>query len=149
MFPAINTWILQINEGQEKLKSANGGISPAIESFDDRTEYSIKLMEAADIPRLRWTIDSDTGDITLESEVDPVSVQVWQGSTCNDQRRDFRFMNVDDPCDCGVAIDSVGLCINQFIFMVGEDLQETEPGEVLNSFRCDSISSRDRIFHEM
>ena len=128
VLPAINTWIVQILEAQEKIKSTNGGISPKIKSLDDRTEYAIKLMEVADIPRFSWTIDSDNGDITLESETDPLSVQVWHGSTCNTKRRDFRFLNLDDPCECGTAVPSEGLCINQFIFMRGEKLQETEPG---------------------
>ena len=136
LFPAINTWILQINEAQEKLKRTNGDISPVIKTLEDRRDYSMKLMEIAKIPRFSWTIDSDNGDITLESETDPVRVQVWHGSTCNDKRRDFRFINAEDPCECGVAVDSVGLCINQFIFMIGEELQETEPGliDVYNTF---------------
>ena len=124
---------MQILEAQEKIKSTNGGISPKIKSLDDRTEYAIKLMEVADIPRFSWTIDSDNGDITLESETDPLSVQVWHGSTCNTKRRDFRFLNLDDPCECGTAVPSEGLCINQFIFMRGEKLQETEPG--VNEFK--------------
>ena len=85
-------------------------------------------MKVADIPRYSWDIDSVTGDIALMSETEPVSVHVYHASTCNDKRRDFRFLNADNPCTCGVFIPSEELCVNQFIFFDAEELEETEPG---------------------
>ena len=62
------------------------------------------------------------------SESEPVSVHMYHASTCNDQRRDFRFLNKDNPCTCGVFIPGEELCVNQFIFFDAEELTETEPG---------------------
>ena len=53
--------------------------------MEERSATSVKLMEAADIPRFNWTIDSESGDISLQSEVEPNSVHVYHASTCNTQ----------------------------------------------------------------
>jgi len=115
-------------KAKERLKRANTFLVPT--TVEERTESSVRLMEAADIPRFGWTIDSDTGDITVQSEVEPVSVHVWHASTCNTQRRDFRLLNLDSPCQCGLAVPGEDLCLNTRVLYRAETLQETQPGSL-------------------
>ena len=99
-------------------------------TVEERTETSIRLMDAADIPRFNWTIDSETGDITVQSEVAPASVHVWHASTCNTQRRDFRLLNLDEPCECGLDVPIQDLCLNSRVLYRAEQLEETSPGTI-------------------
>ena len=83
------------------------------------------------LPTINWTIDysssntsningSDaaaaaTGNITLyyygnTSQI--VEARQWQGRSCGDKRRDFRFLNLDSPCVCGVNVDNDQVCAN-------------------------------------
>ena len=128
ILPNINTWVNELLEARESLKLENGGVDPEIVTLEDRAEYSLRLVEISDVPRFDWSTDPATGDITVTSEQEPASVHVWHASTCNTERRDFRFLNKDDPCECGVWVASQELCINEFIFWGAEELQETEPG---------------------
>ena len=98
--------------------------------MEERTETSIRLMDAADIPRFNWTIDSETGDITVHSEVAPDSVHVWHASTCNTHRRDFRLLNLDEPCECGLDVPIQDLCLNSRVLYRAEQLEETSPGTI-------------------
>ena len=90
LLPSVNTYIYEVLQAKERLKRANTFLVPT--TVEERTESSVRLMEAADIPRFGWTIDSDTGDITVQSEVEPVSVHVWHASTCNTQVRAVTFL---------------------------------------------------------
>jgi len=128
LLPAINTWVSELLYAKEKFKSLYGGVLPEIETVEDRNNFCIKMQQVSDMPKFDWIIDPDSGDITVTSETDPVSVHVWHGSTCNNKRRDFRFLNKDNPCECGTWIASEELCINQNIFFGAEKLHETESG---------------------
>ena len=49
--PAINSWIVQIINAQEKLKIANNNRElKELTTIDERNEFSIELMEVMAIP---------------------------------------------------------------------------------------------------
>ena len=128
LLPAINTWIVELLDAQQKLKNQSNGVLTAPTTIEEREEFSIRLMEVADLPQVTWTIDSDNGDIMVSADRDPVSVHVYHASTCNGKRRDFRFLNAEQPCECGAAVPGEDLCINRFIFFDAEELTEMSEG---------------------
>ena len=84
-----------------------GGTRRVAKTIEERNEASLELVEAAAIPRLNWTI-ADNGDIIAQASTKPTKVHMWHATTCNSERRDFRLINLDDPCTCGVKI--LGQC---------------------------------------
>jgi len=128
LLPAVNTWVKELLRAHNFLKTKHNGIRPPVKTIDDRNAASIELMSVAEIPRFNWTIDTTTGDITVQSETKPKSVHLWHASTCNDNRRDFRMLNNDDPCDCGFVV--MDQCLNLRILWVAEELEETSPGSL-------------------
>lgn len=79
------------------------------------------LINGIPMPTASWTISEDTGDIraVLSYPQDPMTpkvanVTMWYAKSCNKgnaaARRDFRFMTLDDPCECGFSQD--GTCLN-------------------------------------
>lgn len=63
-------------------------------------------------PEFTWTIDTaGTGNIVVNTTSEaPHSVYMWHATTCNGDRRDFRAVNLDSPCSCGIAVK--GHCVN-------------------------------------
>jgi PhoPQ-activated pathogenicity-related protein len=63
-------------------------------------------------PTFTWKISSDASNITVDTKGDykPHSVHMWHATTCNADRRDFRAVNLDQPCACGVSVK--GHCLN-------------------------------------
>jgi len=127
MVPAVNTWLREIIKAHDFLKNKYDGERPAVTTIAERNEASVELMSVATIPRFNWTIDNVTGSITVRSETQPKSVNLWYATTCNDKRRDFRMVNNDETCECGFAVDD--LCLNLIIW-VSEELEETSPGSL-------------------
>ena len=80
-----------------------------------------------DIPRYNWTVDDITGDITVMTDTQPASVTLWHATTCDHHRRDFRLINIDTPCECGVAYGDH--CINLQVLWSSQQLEETFPGK--------------------
>jgi hypothetical protein len=39
---------------------------------------------------------------------------MWHATTCNGERRDFRVVNLDNPCTCGIGHEVKGeyYCLN-------------------------------------
>jgi len=128
LIPAVNTWVKELLSAHEILKRKHNGRRPPVTTIEDRNAASVELMAVSEIPRFNWTIDSNNGDITVQSEKKPKSVHLWHASTCNDERRDFRMLNNDDPCDCGVV--ALNQCLNLRILWVAEELEETSPGSL-------------------
>eukprot|EP00747_Dinoflagellata_sp_TGD_P112032 gnl/TRDRNA2_/TRDRNA2_171360_c1_seq1.p1 gnl/TRDRNA2_/TRDRNA2_171360_c1~~gnl/TRDRNA2_/TRDRNA2_171360_c1_seq1.p1 ORF type:complete len:566 (+),score=111.39 gnl/TRDRNA2_/TRDRNA2_171360_c1_seq1:189-1700(+) len=67
-------------------------------------------------PQIDWSIDKETGAIKAQqvSKHTPVAVHLWQASTCNNKRRDFRLTNAyqKTECDeCGLSLPT-GRCLN-------------------------------------
>jgi len=124
--PAITTWARELLTAHSTLKEKIGGRTP-IETLDDRAAVSLELMEQALVPRFNWTIQSN-GDIVVKAMDSPISVHMWHATTCNDLRRDFRIVNLDSPCRCGIPVD--GMCGNLRVVWTPQELQETHPGSL-------------------
>ena len=116
LLPAAHTWINELLSAHNHLKKKYNGQRPLINSIEDRNTASVELMSVAAIPRFNWTIDSYNEDIIVHSETKPKSVHLWHASTCNDKRRDFRLLNLDDPCTCGMEV--MDLCLNVRIIIM-------------------------------
>ena len=82
--------------------------------------------EELEMPRLMWSQDPESGDITVTTEVSPVLVELWSAPSCSDARRDWRTVNLDSPCQCGTAQD--GICFNEVSDWSAQTLEETAPG---------------------
>ncbi|GMH73865.1 hypothetical protein TrRE_jg9245 [Triparma retinervis] len=87
-----------------------------------------KLLGEKEIPTFTWDIDPDSGDIAVDlSEVKGVKkVEKFYGLSVNNKRRDFRFVNIDDPCPMGLEKD--GTCLNLRSFWKSAELQPTDGG---------------------
>ncbi len=77
------------------------------------------------IPQVNWTIDDVTGEITVKVSEEPLQAHLWYAETCNTARRDFRLVNIDDPCTCGLA--QQGVCINLKVLWLAEPLGASAP----------------------
>jgi len=128
ILPTVNAWISQILLAHIKIAEENG--PKEITTIEQRNEVSQQIMSIANIPRFNWTIDPENGDITVMSEVQPVSVSVWHAITCNSERRDWRIANLDDPCTCGFVVPGEDYCANLAVLWTKDDLEETEPGSL-------------------
>ena len=58
---------------------------------------------------------------------------MWYATTCNHKRRDFRIVNIDDPCHCGIGpvgviAGKIGYCLNIKILWSKTVLEPTVPG---------------------
>jgi hypothetical protein len=80
--------------------------------------------------KLSWEISTENGDIhvTLDRNgILPLHVNLWYSYSCPfEQRRDYRFVNLDDPCTCGAISD--GSCINFKVIWSQISLQPILPG---------------------
>ena len=82
--------------------------------------------EELEMPRLMWSQDPESGDITVTTEVSPVLVELWSAPSCSDARRDWRTVNLDSPCQCGTLQD--GICFNEVSDWSAQTIEETAPG---------------------
>ena len=76
-------------------------------------------------PTVNWTLDDDSGNITLyyygnTSQI--VDVRRWEARSCADKRRDFRVINLDNPCLCGADVSDGEYCFNVESLFLGENL---------------------------
>lgn len=85
-------------------------VVPAIGSFI-RT-----VIHDTPAPAFTWDIDMEgNGDITVDvGQTGPKKVVMWWATTCNGERRDWRLLNIDSPCTCGVEVK--GHCLNLKVF---------------------------------
>jgi PhoPQ-activated pathogenicity-related protein len=97
-------------------------IVPAIAAFVNQH------LEAKPVPEFHWTID-ETGEITatLDDEGYVKEARVWYAYSCGNnvdgiKRRDFRIINMDEPCHCGVTAQ--GKCMNLKSFWTPKKLKE-------------------------
>jgi hypothetical protein len=160
---SINTWLRELLTASRRL-----GPRPAPRSLADRTAASLQLLAAADLPHYNWTISPSGEEITVQADRQPikvaagslvqcylVQVTMWHSSTCHahaNTRKDFRLINDDDPCECGIHVPVMvtalyctvvvvavgrggyftggqgGHCLNLAIVWVPWELQESAPG---------------------
>mmetsp|Transcript_25094 Transcript_25094/g.47164 ORF Transcript_25094/g.47164 Transcript_25094/m.47164 type:complete len:523 (+) Transcript_25094:89-1657(+) len=87
------------------------------------------LLNEREVPEFKWTIDETNGDITVDlaDSIGRVKdVKKFWATTCNGERRDFRFANIDDPCPCGISYE--GTCANLKSFWTSEVMEPQEEG---------------------
>jgi PhoPQ-activated pathogenicity-related protein len=86
------------------------------------------LLNKQTVPTMDWDRDDESGQITLTlgegaDQVDKV-MKYWTETGETYGRRDFRFLNVDDPCLSGVGAD--GNCLNTQVFWKAEEVTASE-----------------------
>jgi len=127
LLPAVNTWMREILKASKVL-----GQRPAPKTVEERNDLSLRLIEAAQVPQYNWTISPSGEEITVMADRDPLRVSLWHATTCSQHanlRRDFRLVNIDDPCECGISIEDLG-CVNLAVVWANRELKETEPGSL-------------------
>ena len=111
----------QINpDAEHSLATAIEELVPTLSTYI--TLYLEK--DAHRMPVIDWQIDNGTGNITVTfngntSQI--VEAMAWHGRSCWNDRRDFRLINLDNPCHCGVY--SGGYCINLESVFVPEEIK--------------------------
>merc|ERR1719379_1659497 len=85
-----------------------------LELLPAMSTYMRSVLKNITAPKMTWSIDPDSGNITMKTNVEPISVDMWHATTCNSKRRDFRLLNLDDPCTCGIK--AKGMCVNLKVF---------------------------------
>lgn len=94
------------------------GIFEAVPSIGTWVEY---LLNSRPVPSMTWDIASTDGAITLTlagAPTDPSVMKVrkfWTTTWNGNSRRDFRFLNLDDPCESKIASD--GTCLNSKVLL--------------------------------
>jgi hypothetical protein len=75
-------------------------------------------------PTFSWEIDTKgSGDITVDvGSTNPKKVLMWWATTCNGERRDWRLVNIDSPCTCGIG--AKGYCADLKVLWSHTELQE-------------------------
>jgi len=126
LLPAVNTWLRAILRGSKAL-----GTRDPPRDFEEREHLSLRLIREAQVPEYNWTI-SDAGQrITVQADRAPLSVHLWHASTCHahaNNRKDFRLVNLDSPCTCGIEYDEK--CVNLAVLWAARELKETSPGSL-------------------
>eukprot|EP00505_MAST-04D_sp_SCG-Rhode-Island_P004153 Stramenopile-MAST_4_protein_4153 len=96
-----------------------------LELLPAMSTYMRAVLRNVSPPKMTWTIDNVSGNITMKTNVAPVAVNMWHATSCNNKRRDFRLFNLDDPCTCGIK--AKGMCLNLKIFWTSVRLEEIAP----------------------
>jgi PhoPQ-activated pathogenicity-related protein len=103
-------------------------IVPAIGTF---ITYHLKKHK---VPEFTWDISTVDGSITatLDGAGEVHEASMWYAYSCGNnpdgiKRRDFRIMNVDQPCECGIAAQ--GYCANLKSFWTRVILEPTVNAE--------------------
>lgn len=90
------------------------------------------LLHKDEVPQMTWEISDVDGTITVTlGDVGVVhSAHVHWAYSCGENawdggklRRDFRIASLDNPCNCGVYIDSADLCANLKSWWNKEELE--------------------------
>ena len=57
----------------------NIGSVPSLKTIEDRNQWSLKVAETYRVPKFNWTIEEDTGDITVwaQGPILPKTVTLW------------------------------------------------------------------------
>jgi PhoPQ-activated pathogenicity-related protein len=105
------------------------GIAEAVPAIGTWLKY---LLDYRAVPTMDWTIDDTTGAITVTLNKVPADTSAlhvrkyWANSWNGNLRRDFRLLNLDDPCESPIVSD--GTCFNDKVFWRFEDLTPEADG---------------------
>lgn len=112
------------------------GILEALPAIGTWMEH---LLEERTIPEVNWKIDETTGAITVTWHGDRLTrvqqATMWYAHTCNTDRRDFRILNIDNPCTCGIGAE--GYCANLKVLWQKQELTEVAPHTYTASYSVD------------
>mmetsp|Transcript_34025 Transcript_34025/g.43883 ORF Transcript_34025/g.43883 Transcript_34025/m.43883 type:complete len:532 (-) Transcript_34025:234-1829(-) len=105
------------------------GIFEAVPAIGTWLKY---LLDKRAVPTMEWSIDNTTGTITVVLDKVPVDAtalhvrkyyaNTWGGNA----RRDFRLLNLDDPCESPIVSD--GTCLNDKVLWKFENLTAEADG---------------------
>jgi PhoPQ-activated pathogenicity-related protein len=108
------------------------GIFEAVPAIGTWIMHQLRKIE---VPKMHWKIDETTGDITLRLEnfnsdaEDALRVNKYYATSCKDSpRRDFRIVNLDNPCPCGVYDPKDQMCVDFSHLWKQERLKPTHVG---------------------
>ena len=99
------------------------GIAEAVPAIGTWIKY---VLDGRPVPTMDWAIDNSTGAISVTLHTDPVDKatlhvrKYWANSWGGNKRRDFRLLNLGDPCESKIVSD--GTCFNTKVFWQFEDL---------------------------
>ena len=92
---------------------------PAVATWVEATLFNME------IPYLDWSLDHENGEITAYTHDLPDAAHVWHAPSCNikycNGRRDWRALNLDDPCESGIVVKDQ-YCYNDHSFWIVEEL---------------------------
>eukprot|EP01084_Bolivina_argentea_P007444 13970_1 len=100
-------WFQMNPDAEHSLITAIEELVPTLSTFT--TLY----LEDYPMPTIEWQVDNITGNISISFKGNTsqiVEAVVWHGRSCSTHMRDFRLINLDHPCRCGVP--GGGYCIN-------------------------------------
>lgn len=93
------------------------------------TAFMYAMIHDAEYPRIDWGIDEKTGAISARQITDhSPTVTLWQATTCNNKRRDFRVIsygNETECFECGYPVAD-GKCYNTKVQWTSSKLEESE-----------------------
>lgn len=121
------------------------GILEAVPAIGTFLKY---VLESKPVPTMTWSQDNATGAISLTLDTVPVDAatltvrKYWANSWGGNARRDFRFLNLDDPCE-GIPAD--GECFNDKVFWQYEEL-EPVPGSDGHEYLAEHPTPTDGTF---
>jgi PhoPQ-activated pathogenicity-related protein len=125
-------WFSEMPEPKHFLMTPNAEHSEAtgiLEVVPAIAAFMQQHLDKKPVPEFTWTINEETGEIvtTLNGEGQVKEARVWYAYSCGNnpdgvKRRDFRIINLDDPCKCGVKAQ--GRCLNLKSFWTPKTLQE-------------------------
>jgi PhoPQ-activated pathogenicity-related protein len=105
------------------------GIAEAVPAIGTWIKY---LLDYRPIPTMDWSIDNTTGTITVTldnvpSDSTALHVRKYYANTWDGNlRRDFRIVNIDDPCETKLVSD--GVCVNDKVLWRFEELTPESDG---------------------
>jgi PhoPQ-activated pathogenicity-related protein len=91
------------------------GILEAVPSI---SEWIYHIFTNQELPNIKWSLDDST--INVETNTEPQKVLLWYAKTCDDQKKDFRILNLNSPCNCGFEYENY--CTNLKTLYKKEDI---------------------------
>lgn len=110
----------------EMVPDAEHSLSTGVEDLvPSMSSFITAFLNGIPRPVFSWSIENETGIITAEywGNVSAIhQMSLWHGRSCGEKRRDFRILNLDDPCYCGVTVSNGDMCAALEAFWFREDI---------------------------
>jgi len=102
-------WFQMNPDAEHSLSTAIEELVPTLSTF------LVLYLESITMPTISWSIYNQSGNISVSYQGNTsqiIDARVWHGRSCGTKRRDFRLINIDDPCLCGVEVSNGEYCTN-------------------------------------